>query len=335
MTSSDASGALVPLAEHITPGPRPEQSPGLVDQIRAAWLLAQPSPHTRQAYAGDFDTWRGFLDGLGVDVLAARRTHADAWARVREASQDAPATLARRLAAVSAFYAFAAVYVDELGLAEDVDVTNPFSLVRRPRQDAGTSTRALTAGEYAQLLAAAAEEPPVWGARDAAVVTVLGLNGFRVSTLTALNVDDLGVQGAHRTISYRVKGGRRKEAPLASVTLVYLNSHLDARRELGEFLPGEPLLLAGDGGRLDRHQVNRVLVRCARRAGLADPDGVHAHVLRATYLTVGEEAGISLRDLQQGADHQDPRTTEGYIKRGRRLDQSPTYRLANHILGAE
>ena len=335
MTSSDTSGALVPFAEHITTGPRPEQGPGLVDRIRAAWLLAQPSEHTREAYARDFDTWRGFLDGLGlgVDVLAARRTHVDAWARVREASRDAPATLARRLAAVSAFYTFAAGYVDEHALG--VDVTNPFSLVRRPRRDAGSSTRALTAQEYARLLAAAADEPPVWGARDAAVVAMLGLGGFRVSTLTGMDVDGLGVQGAHRTISYRVKGGRRKVAPLASVTLVYLQSHLDARRSLGEFLPGEPLILAADGGRLNRHQVNRILVRCARRAGLADPDGVHAHVLRATYLTVGEEAGISLRDLQQGADHQDPRTTEGYIKRGRRLDQAPTYRLANHILGAE
>lgn len=137
MTSSDTSGALVPFAEHIATGPRPEQGPGLVDRIRAAWLLAQPSEHTREAYARDFDTWRGFLDGLGlgVDVLAARRTHVDAWARVREASRDAPATLARRLAAVSAFYSYAAAYVDEHALG--VDVTNPVALVRRPRRDAG------------------------------------------------------------------------------------------------------------------------------------------------------------------------------------------------------
>lgn len=333
MTSFDTSGALVPLAEHITTGPRPKQGPGLVDRIRAAWLLAQPSAHTREAYARDFDTWRGFLDGLGVDVLVARRTHADAWARVREASRDAPATLARRLAAVSSFYGYAAGYVDDHALG--VDVTNPAALVRRPRRDAGSTTRALTAGEYARLLAAAAAEPPVWGARDAAVVAMLGLGGFRVSTVTGMSVEDLGVQGAHRTVSYRVKGGRRKTAPLASVTLMYLNSHLDTRRALGDFLPGEPLILAADGGRLDRHQVMRILARCARRADLADPDGVHPHVLRATYMTVGEEAGISLRDLQHGADHQDPRTTEGYIKRGQRLDKSPTYRLANHILGAE
>lgn len=326
---------LEPLPAHITPAARPgvAPEPDLVGQIRAAWLLAQTSPHTRAAYSRDLDTWRGFLHGLGVDVLAARRTHADAWARVREASRDSAATLARRLAATSAFYAFAAGYVDEHGL--DVEVNNPFALVRRPRRDAGSSTRALTAQEYARLLTAAAEEPAVWGTRDAAVVAMLGLGGFRVSTLTGMSVDDMGVQGAHRTISYRVKGGRHKTAPLASVTLVYLQSHLDARRALGAFLPGEPLLLAANGGRLDRHQVNRILVRCARRADLADPDGVHSHVLRATYMTVGEEAGISLRDLQQGADHQDPRTTEGYIKRGRRLDKAPTYRLANHILGAE
>src|SRR5699024_8686927 len=233
----------------------------------------------------------------------------------------------------ASLYSFMAEYVDEHGLA--VEVAHPVSLVRRPRRDAGSTTRALTASEYARLLAAAADEPAIWGSRDAAVVAVLGLGGFRVSTLTGMCVEDLGVQGAHRTIAYRVKGGRRKVAPLASVTLAHLDDHLDARRALGPFLPGEPLVLANNGTRLDRHQVNRILVRCARRAGLADPDGVRPHVLRATYVTVGEEAGVSLRDLQQGADHQDPRTTESYVRRGRRLEQAPTYRLANHILSTE
>lgn len=321
--------AVVLRTEHTTDAHRPD----LVEHVRAAWLLAQTSSHTRQAYRADLDLWARFCDSVGAGVLAARRTHADAWARVREASGDSAATRARRLAAVASFYAFAADYVDEHGL--DVEVHNPFALVRRPRQDGGSATRALTAQEYRRLLEAAADEPAVWGARDGAVVAMLGLGGFRVAALTGMCADDLGVQGAHRTISYWVKGGRRKSAPLASMTLTYLDSHLNARRALGPLLPGEPLILAADGGRLDRHQVRRILVRCARRAGLADPGGVHPHVLRATYVTVGEEAGISLRDLQQGADHQDPRTTESYIKRGRRLDQAPTYRLANHVLGAE
>lgn len=321
---------LEPLSAHNAPtsGPGAAPGPDLLTRIRTAWLLAQASPNTRAAYARDVAMWEGFLDGLGGDPLSATREHVDLWALTRQ-STDKGSTLNRRLAAVSSFYRFAADWATDNGLGREIH--NPVGSVKRRRTHDGASTRALTAGEYRRLIEAAAAEPPVWGPRDAAAVCLLGLNGFRVSTLTALDVAALGVEGTHHTVDYTVKGGEEKTAPLASMTLGYVNAHLSARRELGEVSQWEPLLLANDGGRLGRDQVERLLARCARRAGLPDPQGVTPHVLRATYATVAHQARVELLDIQDGMDHKSTNTTLGYIRRGERLDRAPTYRLEAHV----
>lgn len=331
MTSSpDVSGTLVATVGNITPGPESAPGPGLLDQVRAAWLLAQSSPHTRQAYARDLEVWARFLDGLGVDVLAARRVHVDAWARARQAAGDAPSTRARRLAALSSFYAFAVDYALEHG-REDLGLYNPVGSVKRPAKG-GAATRALDKGEYLALLAAAEDASPVWGPRDAAVVALLGMGGFRVATLTAMNVQDLGVHGAHRTITYTGKGDKRRAAPLVPAALAYVDAHHAARRAVGPMASWEPLLLANDGGRLSDDQVTRILARCARAAGLRDPDRVRPHVLRATFATLARAAGVSLWDLQEAMDHADPRTTQGYDRGEQRFANAPGYAVSTFLL---
>ncbi|MFY7068969.1 tyrosine-type recombinase/integrase [Nocardiopsis changdeensis] len=325
---------LEPLPAHTIPTARPEAAPepGLADRIRVAWLLAQPSPHTRQAYARDLEMWAGFLDGLGVDVLAARRVHVDAWTRARQAAGDASSTRARRLASVSSFYSFAVGYAAENG-REDLGLHNPAASVKRPPK-ASAPTRALDKSEYLDLLAAAEDAAPAWGPRDAAVVALLGMGGFRVATLTSMDVGDLGVHGAHRTITYTGKGDKRRTAPLVPAVLGYLDAHHAARRAVAPVAAWEPLLLANDGGRLSDDQVTRILARCARAAGLRAPAQVRPHVLRATYATLARAAGVSLWDLQEAMDHADPRTTQRYEQGEHRLANAPAYAVATFLLSA-
>lgn len=325
---------LEPLPAHTTPaaGPGSAPEPDLVDRIRAAWLLAQPSTNTRQAYARDFDMWTGFLDSVGVDVLAARRVHVDAWTRTRQAAGDASSTRARRLASVSSFYGFAVGYAAENG-REDLGLHNPAASVKRPPKGSAT-TRALDKSEFLALLAAAEDARPVWGPRDAAVVALLGMGGFRVTTLVTMDVGDLGVHGAHRTITYTGKGDKRRVAPLVPAALGYLDAHHAARRAVAPMAGWEPLLLANDGGRLSDDQVERVLARCARAAELRDPERVRPHVLRATYATLARAAGVSLWDLQEAMDHADPRTTQRYEQGERRLSDAPAYAVATFLLSS-
>jgi integrase/recombinase XerD len=51
------------------------------------------------------------------------------------------------------------------------------------------------------------------------------------------------------------------------------------------------------------------------------------HSLRLTALTTGLEAGSDIIDLQDFAEHADPRTTLTYIRNRDRLSRSPAYVL--------
>ncbi|GAA1741819.1 site-specific integrase [Rothia terrae] len=71
-----------------------------------SWALSYTSKNTQQAYLNDLKIFCAFLDEAGVDLLQVRRTHLDVFSRVHEKTTDSNASVARRLAAISAFYRF-------------------------------------------------------------------------------------------------------------------------------------------------------------------------------------------------------------------------------------
>jgi integrase len=58
---------------------------------------------------------------------------------------------------------------------------------------------------------------------------------------------------------------------------------------------------------------------------------VHPHQLRHAFITLGLDAGVSLREMQVAAGHSDPRMTAAYDQGRRNLDSSPTYALARYL----
>src|SRR4051812_13827000 len=88
--------------------PRDVESPIATADDAAAAFLAGYGPATREAYARDLRRWGRWLAAGGVGVLDAHRVHVDGWCREAEAAGAAPATVARRLAALAGFYAYAA-----------------------------------------------------------------------------------------------------------------------------------------------------------------------------------------------------------------------------------
>lgn len=106
---------------------------GRLGRLAAGWLLGYNSPHTRRAYGRDLTGWADWCARLDVDPLAAERVHVDTWARhLTEGLALALATVARRLAAVSAFYRWC--------VPEQHLTTNPAVHVRRPEVDPDSST---------------------------------------------------------------------------------------------------------------------------------------------------------------------------------------------------
>jgi integrase len=172
---------------------------------------------------------------------------------------------------------------------------SPAAHVRRPRADYESHAVALDRNELGALLVAAGLGPPV----EHALISLLALNGLRVSEATGADIEQLGLERGHRTLTITRKGGKVVTAPLAPRTARAIDL------AIGERTDG-PVFLAADGRRLDRHGAGRIVHKTARRAGIAKT--VTPHTLRHAF-TVSFDAGVPLRDVQEAASHADPRTT--------------------------
>lgn len=276
----------------------------------AAAFLAGYGPATREAYARDLRAWSDYLAGLGVGVLTAHRVHIDAWARQSEEAGTAPATVARRLSALSGFYGYL--------LDEGLIARSPVAQVRRPRVSDESPRLGVDRGGMRALLDAAQAS----GRRDHALACLLALNGLRISETLAADVTDLGYARGHSTLKLRRKGGKRQTVALAPRTAAALEAMLTARS-------AGPLFATRTGRRMDRHAALKVVRRLARVAGIEH--AVSPHSLRHGFVTLALDAGVPLRDVQDAAGHADPRTTRRYDHGRHSLDRAATYVLASYL----
>jgi len=94
------------------------------------------------------------------------------------------------------------------------------------------------------------------------VISLLALNGLRVSEATSADIEALGLERGHRTLVVTRKGGKVVTIPLAPRTARALDLAIGERAE-------GPIFVAADGRRLDRHGAGRIVRRVARKAGIA------------------------------------------------------------------
>jgi integrase/recombinase XerD len=198
---------------------------------------------------------------------------------------------------------------------------SPAVHVRRPHLDYESHATGLDRNEVGALLVAAG----LAGAPDHALVSLLALNGLRVSEATGADIEQLGLERGHRTLRILRKGGKIVTIPLAPRTARAIDLAVGERCE-------GPILCGADGDRLDRHAASRVVRRIARRAGLTKRVG--PHTLRHAFITAALDAGVALRDVQEAASHADPRTTMRYDRARVSLDRHATYIVATFIAGA-
>lgn len=142
------------------------------------------------------------------------------------------------------------------------------------------------------------------------------LNGLRVSEACNADVENLGVELGHRTLTIVRKGGKRQKLPLAPKTAQAVE------RVIGERTTG-PLIVNTAGNRFNRRLAADVVDRIGRRAGLGYH--VHPHMLRHMFVTTALTAGASLQDVQDSAGHADPRTTRRYDRNRQSLDRNSTH----------
>ena len=103
---------------------------------------------------------------------------------------------------------------------------------------------------------------------DHALISVLALNGLRVSEAIGADIEDLGLERGNRTLTILRKGGKFVTVPLAPRTARAIDLAVGERCE-------DPIFVGVNGGRIDRHAAGRIVRRVTRRAGIATPVGPH------------------------------------------------------------
>jgi integrase/recombinase XerD len=336
ITAAVTALPTLPIGDAGRYGPRP---------LTAAWLASMDSRHTRRAYFADLADLLAWCDRHGLDPLTVRRADLDAY-KSALVGRFADRTIARRLAAVSSWYA----YLLENQRAEDSGPSpagNPVASVRRPKvARLHSPTVGLTAPEVAAVLEqsdlacqqrhAVYDQHPTPGrrvrylaaARDRALMRTLAGLGLRVGEAISLDVSDQSYNRGHRTIRYIGKGSIRRERVLPAHALEAIDEYLAIRATLTgvgvDALTG-PLFATtsatGDPGRLDEPAIFRHIRRLARQAGLSVADRLSPHSLRHAFATTAREEGVPLEDVQDSMDHADPRTTRGYDRDRHNLDR--------------
>ena len=260
------------------------------------------SPATLAAYRRDLMDCLGFVHARGSDF---RHVDVDQLRRYIRSQVDrglAPATTARRLAAMRQLFAF--LYRE--GLRED----NPATALDGPRR-ARRLPRLLSEQQVDDLLAAADRHAGPEGCRLRALLEVLYATGMRVSELVGLPL--AAFRADDRFIMVRGKGGKERIVPLSDRARRTIMDYLEVRENfLGA--DGDSLWLFPSRGRrrhLSRQRFHQLLKALAAECRLP-PAAISPHVLRHAFATHLLARGADLRSVQQMLGHADISTTQIY-----------------------
>jgi integrase/recombinase XerD len=271
-------------------------------RLLAQAFLAGYGGRTRESYATDLKQWGAWCAEHGVEVLDVARAHVQVYARQLEEAGRAPATIGRKLSAIGGFYAYCVV---EGELAK-----SPVAHVRRPRVSDESPRFGLDRAELRRLFEAAVAHSPT----ALALVSLLALNGLRVSEACRATRADLTADRGHQLLTITRKGGKKATIPLAPRT---------AAAVLAVANTDGPLL------GMDRYAAWRLIARLVDDAGITKT--ISPHSLRHTFVTLALDAGVALRDVQDAAGHADPRTTRRYDRGRQSLDRHATYDVTRFL----
>jgi len=213
----------------------------------------------------------------------------------------APATMARKVAAVKSFFNFL--------VAEGKLGKNPAEGITGPK--VGKSLpRAITVAEVEKLLEQPDKRSTPEGKRDKAMLELLYATGMRVTELVSLDVRDVNLRAGF--VRCFGKGSKERIIPIHSKAIRAVKSYLDDVRTRLLGAAGETaLFLNRRGQRLTRQGFWLILKGYTKKAGIqAD---ITPHVLRHSIATHLLHSGkMNLRELQELLGHANISTTQVY-----------------------
>ena len=266
------------------------------------------SKNTIDAYRNDLTRFAEFAaerSGNGTVAASAisRELITDYIAWLHERAY-APATVARKVAAVKSFCGF---LLDHGDLA-----SNPTAAIDSPRAPKPVP-KPMTTSEIDTLL----REPLTYGTpeaiRDSSMLELAYATGIRVTELVSLNLESLHLSPRPGYVRCIGKGEKERTIPVYDKALDAVERYLDdARPLLLKDRPQVALFVNRRGERLTRQGFWLIL------KGYADSADIDTHVtphtLRHSFATHMLRGGASVRDVQELLGHANVSTTQVYTQ---------------------
>lgn len=259
------------------------------------------SANTRQAYERDLRLFCKTLGFKNSDALVnVNREQITGYMTQLKEKGLAAATIARKLAAIKAFYRFMTTegYMD----------ANPAEVV-----EAGTKgiklPRVLSEDEVVRLLS----QPDITtaeGFRDRTMLEVLYATGMRVSELINLTLERVDLNMKY-IIAFG-KGSKERIVPLGSVAAEFLQQYLEkVRPKLTHAGRNTNIVFLAFGGHeLTRQRFWQIIRAYGRKANINK--ALTPHILRHSFATHLLDNGADLRSVQELLGHSDISTTQIY-----------------------
>jgi site-specific recombinase XerD len=256
---------------------------------------------TRRAYGVDLGQFVEWAKERGTDPAGLRHRDVRRYAAALSAAGAAPASVARKLAAIRGLFDFL-VRSERLG-------QNPADLVASPKRD-DKLPRVLAADQVRALLERIPAGTPL-ELRDRAMLELAYSCGLRCEEIVNLDLDSLDFESERLRVLG--KGSKERLLPVGEPAQRALRRYAERGRPALLSARGEPaLFLSKSGRRLSNSDVTRRLALWIREAAVGA--GVSPHALRHSFATHLLEGGADLRAIQELLGHASISTTQVYTR---------------------
>ena len=291
------------------------------------WFANITNEQTRRAYKNDVTEFSGYIGIQSPEEMRLiTRAHVIAWREQIETRELAPATVRRKLSALSSLFDY---------LCEKNAVThNPVNGVKRPMANSNEGTTPALSDSQARKLLDAPPADTRKGKRDRAILAALLYHGMRREELCKLKVKDLQSREGVRHLRIHGKGSKIRFVPLHPMAQRLIEDYLSEAGHKDD-LKG-PLFRPVRNNRtgelnrpLNPNSVYRnILRKYGTDAGVStEVNGLCVHSLRATAATNALAHDADISKVQEWLGHANVSTTRLYDRRKTRLDDSPTFRV--------
>jgi integrase/recombinase XerD len=289
------------------------------------WYANIENANTRRAYRNDV---REFMSFTGIkqpeEFRLAKRSHLIAWRKDLEFRELEPATIRRKLSAISSLFDF---------MCESNAVAyNPADGVKRPSLGANEGKSPALSDERAKAILDSPSPDTLKGIRDRAILSTLLFHGLRRAELCSLKVGD--VQERRGVMHFRVegKGGKIRFIPINPHTMQRVSDYLEITTHKGDirsplFTRVRQTTATSLGKPLTGHAIYKDVVHhYARKIGI-EPSAICVHGLRATAATNALDHDADIAKVQEWLGHASISTTRLYDRRSMKPEDSPTFKV--------